>query len=241
MTGDTARGPVLSVTGLRCVTPSGRVLLDNACLEVEAGRSAAVTGPSGSGKSTLLMCLLGLTRPERGAVRVAGTDITRLTSRKVARHRRETTGMVFQFGELLPELSPVENVALAALLAGTRRGPALRRASRLLSELGVPETGTATADLSGGERQRTAVARALINRPALLLADEPTGSLDPVNRDLVADLILSLPARWGCALVLVTHDPAVAARADRGYALEEGTLREQRAVPVARGAGAVAR
>ncbi|MCX4675943.1 ABC transporter ATP-binding protein [Streptomyces sp. NBC_01433] len=228
------KAPVLDVRGLRCVTPTGRVLLDRADLVVEAGRSVAVTGPSGSGKSTLLMCLLGLTRPQSGEVRVAGTDITRLGGRRLARHRRETTGMVFQFGELLPELSPVENVALAALLAGTGRGRALGRASRLLTELGVPTTGTATADLSGGERQRTAVARALVNQPALLLADEPTGSLDPANRDRVAELLHSLPARWGCGLLVVTHDPAVAALADRRYALVEGGLHEQRRVPTAR-------
>ncbi|CAM5486103.1 hypothetical protein GCM10010329_68210 [Streptomyces spiroverticillatus] len=118
---DTGQGRVLAVDGLRCVTPTGRVLLVEARLELAAGASAAVTGASGSSKSTLLMCLLGLVRPGSGRIEVAGTDLARLSGRRLARHRRRTTGMVFRFGELPPELSPLENVALAALLAGTRR------------------------------------------------------------------------------------------------------------------------
>jgi lipoprotein-releasing system ATP-binding protein len=216
---------VLAVSGVR-YDIAGRVLLDGVNLSVAAGESVAVTGPSGSGKSTLLMCLMGLVKPRSGAVVVAGTDLVPLRERALGRHRRDHLGMVFQFGELLPELTPLENTALAALLAGTPRDRAHERAERLLTDLGVPLEDTPTAELSGGERQRTAVARALINRPALVLADEPTGALDESTRDEVARLLFSVPQRWNCGLVVVTHDPAVAARADRHLALAGGRLRE---------------
>jgi putative ABC transport system ATP-binding protein/lipoprotein-releasing system ATP-binding protein len=214
---------VLSAVGLRYQIP-GRTLLDAADLNVAAGQSVVVTGPSGSGKSTLLMCLLGLAKPKGGRVVVADRDITRMRARQVARHRRNSIGMVFQFAELLPELSPVENVALAALLAGRSRHDAFDRAEELLDELGVPASGTATADLSGGERQRAAVARALINEPDLLLADEPTGALDEENRDSVGRLLFSLPRRWNCGLLVVTHDHSIAARADEHLELRHGKL-----------------
>ncbi|WP_405854411.1 ABC transporter ATP-binding protein [Streptomyces sp. NBC_00090] len=217
--------PALEVHTLR-YGAGDRTLLDDVELRVNPGESAAVTGPSGSGKSTLLNCVLGLIRPDAGRISVAGTDLGGLSSRALARHRRDSMGMVFQFGELLPELTPLENVALAALLAGVKRSSAFDRAGELLEQLGVPAEGTPTADLSGGERQRAAVARALVNRPTLLLADEPTGSLDARNRENVAELLFSLPSRWGCGVLLVTHDETVAARADRRYALTEGRLVE---------------
>ncbi len=132
--------------------------------------------------------------------------------------------MVFQFGELLPELSARENVALAALLAGVAHTTAYDRAEALLAHLGVPEGGTPTAYLSGGERQRVAVARALITDPPLILADEPTGALDQENRDAVADILFDLPKRDGRALLVVTHDQAVARRADRWLDLIAGRL-----------------
>lgn len=217
---------VLTAVGLQYEIP-GRTLLDSAELSVESGESVAITGPSGSGKSTLLTCLLGLVRPRAGQIEIAGKDITRLSQGKLASHRRDTIGMVFQFAELLNELSPVENVALAALLKGRDRKAAYGRAEELLTDLGVPVFRRDTADLSGGERQRTALARALINEPALLLADEPTGALDEDNRESVADLLFSLPARWNCGLVVVTHDASVAARADRQLELRHGKLLHQ--------------
>ncbi|MEU0127255.1 MULTISPECIES: ABC transporter ATP-binding protein [unclassified Streptomyces] len=215
--------PVLEVRELH-YSVAGRALLDGVDLVLPAGRSLAVTGPSGTGKSTLLNCVLGLIRYDQGEVRIAGRDLAGLKPRALARHRRDNIGMVFQFGELLPELTPVENVAMAALLAGVRRAEAFGRARQLLIDLGVPVEGTPTAELSGGERQRAAVARALVNRPALLLADEPTGSLDTRNREAVAELLFSLPRRWGCALLVVTHDESVAARADSRFTLDEGRL-----------------
>ncbi|MFE7260728.1 ABC transporter ATP-binding protein [Streptomyces sp. NPDC057592] len=220
--------PVLEVRKLH-YSVAGRALLDGVDLTLPAGQSLAVTGPSGTGKSTLLNCVLGLIRYEQGEVRIAGQDLARLKPRDLARHRRDTIGMVFQFGELLPELTPMENVAMAALLAGVKRAEAFGRARQLLIDLGVPVEGTPTAELSGGERQRAAVARALVNRPALLLADEPTGSLDTQNREAVAELLFSLPERWGCAVLVVTHDESVAARADHRFALHEGRLVAQAA------------
>ncbi|MFD6327728.1 ABC transporter ATP-binding protein [Streptomyces sp. NPDC058442] len=215
----------MAVDSLSYALPD-RALLDNITLRVSYGESVAVTGASGSGKSTLLMCLLGLTKPHTGTVRIAGRDIVPMRGRALAQHRRANVGMVFQFGELLAELTPSENVALAGLLAGLPRREAYKRASRLLQELGVPADGSPTAHLSGGERQRTAVARALVNEPALLLADEPTGALDSVNREAVADLLFSLPKHRRCALLIVTHDASVAARADRTLLLEAGRLQD---------------
>jgi lipoprotein-releasing system ATP-binding protein len=216
---------ILEVEKLRVEVP-GRSLLDDADLTLRSGESVAVTGPSGSGKSTLLMCLLGLSRPTAGRVRVAGADITGMRPRKLARHRRAHIGTIFQFGELLPELTPVENVAVAALLSGVRRSAAFERAASLLARLGVSADTVATSQLSGGERQRTAVARALINKPSLLLADEPTGALDERNRGSVSDLLFGLPEETGCGLLVVTHDAAVAARADRTVHLADGRLAE---------------
>ncbi|MFD5845651.1 ABC transporter ATP-binding protein [Streptomyces chartreusis] len=205
-----------------------RVLLDGVELDVGPGESVAVTGPSGSGKSTLLMCVLGLVEPDRGSVRIGGRELTGLAAGQLAQVRRELMGMVFQFGELLPELTPVENVALPMLLSGGDHRAAYRRATELLADLGVPHEGTATGMLSGGERQRAAVARALITEPAVLLADEPTGALDPEAREAVADLLFAVSRERGCALLLVTHDLSVAARAGRTLRLEAGTLTDVR-------------
>lgn len=202
----------------------GRTLMSGLELSLNAGKSVSVMGPSGSGKSTLISCALGLLKPDAGSVRVAGAELSALSRRQLAEHRRSHIGVVFQFGELLPELTPVENVALAALLSGAGRRTAYEEAAGLLRELGVPESNAATATLSGGERQRTAVARALVNKPKLLLADEPTGALDAANRDSVADLLFSVPSRWDCALLVVTHDAEVAGRADRTLALSDGKL-----------------
>ncbi|WP_328687605.1 ABC transporter ATP-binding protein [Streptomyces phaeochromogenes] len=215
--------PALKLDGIRCEV-AGRTLLDDVTLAVAPGESVAVMGPSGSGKTTLLMCALGLVRPHEGAVLVAGGDITRLRRRALAEHRRRHMGMVFQFGELLPELTPVENVAVAAQLAGTSLTASYQKATELLAAVNLPNRDAPTSTLSGGERQRVAVARALINEPTVLLADEPTGSLDAVSRDAVASLLFDVPKRWGCALVVVTHDLDVAAKADRQLSLSNSRL-----------------
>ncbi|MEU3748140.1 MULTISPECIES: ABC transporter ATP-binding protein [Streptomyces] len=213
---------VLSIRGLTYEVP-GRSLFSALDLDVRAGESVAVMGPSGSGKSTLLSCALGLVRPSGGTVEVGGVDMAALRGKVLAQHRARHIGMVFQFGELLPELSPTDNVALAALLAGAARKDAYRRAGELLTQLGVPLSET-SEELSGGERQRAAVARAVINSPTLLLADEPTGALDEEAKEKVADTLFDMPRRYDCGLLLVTHDPAVAGRADRTLTLTGGVL-----------------
>ncbi|MBK0376390.1 ABC transporter ATP-binding protein [Streptomyces sp. RB110-1] len=201
-----------------------RILLANVDLTVEPGESVAITGPSGSGKSTLLMCVLGLVKPDSGTITAGGHRITGLSSGALAKARRQYLGMVFQFGELLPELTPVENVALPMLLDGSDHRRAYESAAQLLDELEVPHGSTPTGLLSGGERQRTAVARALIAQPSVLLADEPTGALDPRAREKVADQLFRICRERHCALLVVTHDPAIAARASRAFELQNSGL-----------------
>ncbi|GHF62404.1 lipoprotein-releasing system ATP-binding protein LolD [Streptomyces mashuensis] len=215
----------LSIRGLDYQI-ADRKLLSGLDLTVHTGESVAVMGPSGSGKSSLLSLALGLIKPQAGQLRVCGTDLVGLSPAQVTRLRRQHIGMVFQFGELLPELMPIENVALPALLSGKRKEPSYQQARRLLEELGVPVDGVATAELSGGERQRAAVARALMESPSLLLADEPTGALDEDSRNHVADVLFATPGQRGCGLLVVTHDRAVAARADRVLYLQHGHLVE---------------
>ncbi|MFD6181394.1 ABC transporter ATP-binding protein [Streptomyces goshikiensis] len=220
---DMADGNALEIRGLT-YSVGDRTLMKELDLTVRSGQSIAVMGPSGSGKSTLLSMVLGLIPAQAGRIDIAGRELTGLRGPALARLRRERIGMVFQFGELLPELTPVENVAIAALLAGTERDTAYEQAQSLLDDLGVPVGQTPTADLSGGERQRTAIARALIGSPALLLADEPTGALDHATKLQVCDLLFALPAQRGCGMLLATHDAEVAARADVVLHLHDGRL-----------------
>ncbi|MFJ5547106.1 ABC transporter ATP-binding protein [Streptomyces sp. NPDC093225] len=215
---------VLRMLNLKHEHP-GRALFQDVNLSLKSGESVAIMGASGSGKSTLLSCALGLIRPLRGCVEVAGIDLARLKGASLAAHRANHIGMVFQSGELLSELSPVDNVALPALLAGDSRADAYARARDLLGRFGVPDSET-SAELSGGERQRTAVARSMINSPSLILADEPTGALDESAREVVTDALFALPGQQGCGLLVVTHDPLVAQRADRMLVLNEGVLRD---------------
>lgn len=202
-----------------------RVVLREVSLSLPAGTSAAVSGPSGSGKSTLLSCVLGLIKPTSGVVHVQGRPITTLSRKAMAKFRRTHIGMVFQHGELLPELSAQDNIAVAGLIGGLDRDQAYARSQALLEDLAVPSGSVRAADLSGGEYQRVALARALVNQPAVLLADEPTGALDADLRDQAAQQLFALPGATGCALLVVTHDPQVAQRADRQYLLEHGQLR----------------
>ncbi len=181
-------------------------------LTVAAGEAIAVMGPSGSGKSTLLNLIAGLDRPSSGAVTVAGERVDRLSETAVARFRRAKIGIIFQFFNLLDDLTVVDNVMLPARLAGMARRRARARAAELLEALRIEsQRDTYPARLSGGERQRVAIARALVNRPELLLADEPTGALDSATGEQIGRLLLELN-RSGQSLVLVTHNPDLAAR-----------------------------
>lgn len=205
-----------------------RRVLDDVSLEVEAGEVVAVLGRSGTGKSTLLHVLGGLDAPDQGEVTIGGHRLTGRRSGAVARIRMRYIGFVFQQFQLIEELSGLENVLVPTRLPGAPAGGA-RRAAELVDELGL--TGVAAHrphELSGGEQQRFAIARALVNGPELILADEPTGSLDASNGAIVLDLLSNLKGR---AVVLVTHEPDAAAIADRVLALDDGVLREGRSLP----------
>jgi putative ABC transport system ATP-binding protein len=188
----------------------GPPAVDGVSLTITAGEAVAILGPSGSGKSTLLNLVAGLDRPSSGAVIVDGVRVDELGEAGSARYRRAKIGMVFQFFNLLDDLTVADNVVLPAQLAGMARGAAQRRAMELLGALGVDRhAGAYPGRLSGGERQRVAVARALMNRPALLLADEPTGALDTASGEDVQQLLKDLHAD-GQTIVMVTHDLALA-------------------------------
>jgi putative ABC transport system ATP-binding protein len=190
----------------------GQPAVDGVTLEVAPGEAVAVMGPSGSGKSTLLNLIAGLDRPTAGTVTVAGQRIDRLSETALARFRRQQVGMIFQFFNLLDDLTVLDNVLLPAQLAGLSRGQARARAIELLGTLGITEHRDAyPGRLSGGERQRVAIARALVNRPVLLLADEPTGALDTATGEEIGALLRELN-RTGQTLVLVTHNPELAAQ-----------------------------
>ncbi|MFF0296143.1 ABC transporter ATP-binding protein [Kitasatospora sp. NPDC004615] len=199
--------------------------LDGVSLEIRAGEAVAVMGPSGCGKSTLLNMVAGLDRPSAGRVEVNGEDLGRLNETGLALYRRRRIGMIFQFFNLIDDLPALDNVALAAQLTGSPAGQARRRALELLDELGIADRRSVyPAALSGGERQRVAVARALMNRPALLLADEPTGALDSRAGEQVMDLLIDLN-QIGQTLLMVTHDKRLATRcAGRLIELADGKV-----------------
>jgi putative ABC transport system ATP-binding protein len=198
--------PVIELSGVRRRYDDGPPALDGVSLKIMAGEAVAILGPSGSGKSTLLNLVAGLDRPSSGTVTVDGVRVDELGEAGSARYRRAKIGLVFQFFNLLDDLTVADNVMLPAQLAGMARGAAQRRAAELLNTLGIDRHARAyPGRLSGGERQRVAVARALMNRPALLLADEPTGALDTASGAEVRQLLNDLHAD-GQTIVLVTHD-----------------------------------
>jgi putative ABC transport system ATP-binding protein len=200
------------------------VAVDDVDLEVPAGSFIAIEGPSGSGKTTLLGLLAGLEPPDDGTVSVLGHDLSRLSAAERARLRQRRIGIVFQSFGLIPSLSVVENVGLPLLLAGLSGPEREARSRAALEEVGLGRTGTRVDELSGGERQRVGVARALVIEPAILLADEPTGSLDEANGSAVLELLREAVRRRNTSLVLVTHDPVSAAQADRRYRMRDGRL-----------------
>jgi putative ABC transport system ATP-binding protein len=198
-------------------------ILDGIDLIVPAGQSLAITGPSGSGKSTLLGLIAGLDGPTDGTILVDGIDLSTLDEDGLARLRGAKIGFVFQFFHLIPSLTALENVMVPMEIAGRRDASA--RARVLLEEVGLTERGHHyPTQLSGGEQQRVALARALANEPAILLADEPTGNLDSVNGRHILDLIVSIHARRGTTVVLVTHDASLAAMMQAQLVLRDGRI-----------------
>jgi putative ABC transport system ATP-binding protein len=228
---------ILRCESLTRTYPSGGreiTVLRDITFELEAGRILAITGPSGSGKSTLLGLLAGLDRPTRGRVLLGGRDISAMGEDERARLRAETVGFVFQSFHLIPTLTARENVQVPLELRG-EDGRA--RAEQLLTRVGLGDRGHHyPAQLSGGEQQRVAVARAFANRPQLLFADEPTGNLDAANGHNVVALLGELNRELGTTIVLVTHEPDLAARAHRVLKLRDGALVEDSAAVAAAGA-----
>lgn len=220
----------LQATGIvREFRENGQILriLDGLDLEVERGEIVAILGVSGSGKSTLLSILGTLDRPDAGSMRLGGRDPFALSDRELSRLRANELGFMFQFHHLLPDLSALENVQLAARIAGEGFQAAQQRAQELLAQVGLFDRLThRPGQLSGGERQRVALARALANRPSLVLADEPTGNLDPHNCAVLLDMLLGLARLHQQAFLIATHDPNLASGAHRRLRLVEGKLEE---------------
>jgi len=201
-------------------------VLQGVDLQVTAGEMVAVVGPSGSGKSTLLHLLGGLDRPDRGEVEIGGRDLAALAGDELADFRNRTIGFIFQFHQLLPDFTAEENVMLPLRIGGRSAARALERARALLAEVGLTDRlDHFPSELSGGERQRVALCRALALEPPLLLADEPTGNLDPASGERVFELLLALQERHGTTAVLVTHNPELARRCARIERLEKGLLK----------------
>jgi lipoprotein-releasing system ATP-binding protein len=222
--------PFLTVNGLNKSydVSAGRRLhvLRDLELEVARGEMVAVMGASGVGKSTLLHLLGGLDRADSGSIRVAGVDLRALPDTELVQFRNRQVGFVFQFHHLLPEFDAVENVEMPMRIAKGARAEARRRASDLLSRVGLGERSEHRPSmLSGGEQQRVAVARALVMRPALLLADEPTGDLDETTAESLHALLREMHAEHGLTSVIATHNPRLAAACDRVLRMEQGQLR----------------
>jgi putative ABC transport system ATP-binding protein len=194
-------------------------------LTVDEGEFLAIMGPSGSGKSTLLYLLGGLDRPTSGSVWLNNDNLGTLDDKALSRLRRTQIGFVFQFFNLIPVLTAAENVAMPLILDGVKRADALKRAEESLNKVGLADRAThRPAELSGGEQQRVALARALVSNPALIMGDEPTGNLDSRASDEVVQLLRRATDEWGRTIILVTHDPRIAAHADRIIFLKDGQI-----------------
>ncbi|GGZ24899.1 ABC transporter ATP-binding protein [Streptomyces inusitatus] len=201
--------------------------LDGASFSVRAGEVVAVMGPSGSGKSTLLHCLAGIISPDSGSIGYGGQDLATMSDARRSALRRSEFGFVFQFGQLVPELTCTENVALPLRLAGVGRKEAQRAALEWMARLEVAEVGDKRpGEVSGGQGQRVAVARALVTSPRVIFADEPTGALDSLNGERVMQLLTDASRETDAAVVLVTHEARVAAYSDREIVVRDGKVRD---------------
>ncbi len=197
-------------------------------LEISRGEVVSIVGPSGAGKTTLLQIIGTLDRPDSGSVIVDGIDTSRMNERKLAEFRNLHVGFVFQFHQLLPEFTAMENILIPAYIAGKSTKEAKQRAMELLNFMGLAERATHKPnELSGGEKQRVAVARALVNNPAVILADEPSGSLDTHNKEELHRLFFDLRDRFGQTFVIVTHDEQLASITDRTIKMRDGLLEAQ--------------
>jgi putative ABC transport system ATP-binding protein len=224
-------GPVVCLDGLSksfVEADQTRVVLDNVQLEIQRGQFVALLGHSGSGKSTLLNLISGIERPSSGLVTISDVPITELSERERTLFRRDHVGFVFQFFNLIPTLTVLENVTLPRELAGDGDEQTQAAAMRLLKLVGLEDRQDTFPDkLSGGEQQRVAIARALVHDPMLVLADEPTGNLDENTGEQVLELLLSLTRRRGKTLIMATHNPEIARTADRVVRVHEGQLEDE--------------
>jgi len=201
--------------------------------EIEEGKSAAISGQSGSGKSTLLNIIGGLDKTDEGSVFVGMDEITSFSEKEITIFRSKKMGFIFQFHYLLKDFTALENVMLPAFIAGIKKKEALDRARQLLADINMEDRSSHfPSQLSGGERQRVAVARSLVNDPALILADEPTGNLDPQNSEIVTRLLFENAKKRNKTLIIVTHDKKVASNADVRLVLENGQLAKESAIGI---------
>ncbi len=195
---------------------------------IRPGEIVSIVGPSGAGKTTLLQIAGTLDRPDAGKVFYDGSDVLSLPEKKLSAFRNKNIGFVFQFHQLLPEFTALENIAIPALIKGENRADAFRRANELLDYLGLKERAEhKPAELSGGEKQRVSVARALVNRPSVIFADEPSGSLDTKNKRELHKLFLNLRNEFGQTFVIVTHDESLAAVSDRVLKMRDGVIESE--------------
>ncbi|MFF4485047.1 ABC transporter ATP-binding protein [Streptomyces sp. NPDC001544] len=216
--------PLLAGRGL-VKAHGGTRALRGASVELRAGEILAVTGASGSGKSTLLHCLAGIVRPDQGSVTYDGLALQELPEKRLSELRRSDFGVVFQFGQLIPELTAADNVALPLMLAGSTRAEARARADEWLERFGVRgQEELRPGEMSGGQAQRVALARALVTGPRVVFADEPTGALDSLAGEQVMTALVHTARESGTAVLLITHDAQVAAYADREVRLSDGTV-----------------
>ena len=200
-------------------------VLKGVSLSVEKGEILSIIGPSGAGKTTLLQIIGTLDRPDSGSVCINGTDVMTLGEKQLSRFRNRHIGFIFQFHQLLPEFTALENVMMPALIAGENEKEAEKRAAQLLCELGLQErTQHKPAELSGGEKQRVAAARAMMMQPDIILADEPSGSLDSKNKEEMQRRLLSLRDKYGQTIIIVTHDKELAKISDRVIEMRDGRI-----------------